>query len=104
MVWFLLGLLGLFLLLSVAFYQGKGFFLIAGYNTMPEKDRKAYDPKLLGQFMGRSMLAISGAIGLWVVASLLLLDWLFHVGTGLIVFIVIFMIIYANTGNRLKKG
>lgn len=103
LVWFMLGLLVLFLILSVVLYLGKGSALIAGYNTLPKEEQAKYDKVALGKFMGKSMFAISSAVGLWVIASYFMIDWLFYVGTGLIVLIVVFMVAYANTGNRFKK-
>lgn len=103
MVWFMLMLMLLFIFLSVILYQGKGSALIAGYNTLPKEEQEKYDAVALGKFMGKSMFAISAVIGLWAVAGYYMIEWLFHVGTGLMVLIVIFMVAYANTGNRFKK-
>lgn len=103
MVWVFLGLMLIFLVLSIVFYIGKGGILIAGYNTLPKEDQEKYDAAALGKFMGKSMFAMTGVIGLWAVAGYFMIDWLFHVGTGLIILIVIFMIVYVNTGNRFIK-
>src|SRR5690625_1488136 len=103
MVWVFIGLFVLFFGLGVVFYLGKGTYLIAGYNTMPKEDQEKYDTQSMGKFMGESMFVLSGVIGLWAIAAYYEKDWLFLVGTGLMFLIVIFMIVYANTGNRFIK-
>jgi|SRR5690625_1950596 len=103
MVWFFLILMLFFAFLSVILYKGKGSALIAGYNTLPKEEQEKYNAEALGEFMGKSMFAITAVVGLWAIAGYYMIEWLFHVGTGLIVLIVIFMVVYANTGNRFKK-
>jgi len=93
----------LFIILSIVLYQGKGNFLIAGYNTLPKEEQEKYDTKALGRFMGKSMFAISAVIGLWTIASYYMIEWLFNVGLGLMILIVLFMVVYVNTGNRFKN-
>lgn len=93
----------LFIGLGILLYNGKGAFLIAGYNTMPKEEREKYDEKALSKFMGKSMIAIASTLIFYLYGIMYELEWPFHVGTILMVAYIVFMIIYMNTGNRFKK-
>ncbi len=83
--------------------MGKGAFLIAGYNTSSKAEKEKFDEKALCKFMGKSMFAIAAC---WLVVALgEIIDsqaplW---IGVGLFFALVIFMVVYANTGNRFRK-
>lgn len=55
----LLVLIGLFVVLGIVFINGKGSFLIAGYNTAPPEEKEKYDEVALCKFMGKMMFVIS---------------------------------------------
>lgn len=42
----------IFIAIAVAIKYGKMYSLIAGYNTMPEKEKAKYDIKRMGNMMG----------------------------------------------------
>lgn len=86
------------------FSMGKGAFLIAGYNTMSEEEKGKYDTIALCKFMGKMMFALSFSMIFWILSDLLQANWLFIVGLVLFFGIVLFLVIYANTGNRFKKN
>lgn len=93
----------LFIALGLVFMQGRGAFLIAGYNTSSRAEKEKYDERALCRFMGKIMF-------LWAACFLIMIPgelWgamVFHwVGWGLCVAVIIFMLIYSNTGNRFKK-
>lgn len=91
------------MVIGIFLYNGKGAFLIAGYNTMPKEDREKYDEKALCKFVGKSMFFISFTFVFYLVGVHYEVDWPFHLGSMLIIGYVMFMIIYMNTGNRFKK-
>lgn len=93
----------LFLVLGGVFLAGHGARLIAGYNTMPKKERERYDERALCRFMGRLMffcaacMLLTGADSLWPGKGLRTagMIWLVIGALG--------AVIYANTGNRFLK-
>ena len=98
-----LGMIALFLVLGLIFSQGKGAFLIAGYNTASKAEKAKYDEKALCRFMGKLMFALAAA---WVpIALSALLDqmWLLWLGLGLFLAVCIGGVVYMNTGHRFEK-
>lgn len=93
----------LFVILGIVFSKGKGASLIAGYNTMPREEKQKYDTAALSKFMGKMMFAISFTMVFWVLSIAFEMNWLFVLGLVLFFSIVIFMLIYMNTGGRFKK-
>src|SRR5690625_4571915 len=91
----------LFILLGIIFSLGKGSFLIAGYNTLPQKEKAKYDEDALTKLMGKMMFIYDFCIfhlfiGVFVIESIVSLVFF--------IFLTICMIIYINTGNRFKKN
>lgn len=99
----LIGIILLFLLMGTFLMQGKGAFLIAGYNTMSEEEQAQYDVFALCRFMGKMMYAFSLCLVLFLFGDLYSIDWPFYLGTVLMVGLTIFMLIYMNTKERFKK-
>lgn len=97
------GVMVLFSLLGVLFLKGKGAFLIAGYNTMSEAEKKTMDEKALCGFMGKVMFFLAAGVALWGIGDLLEQKWVFDAGLLLFLGAVGFTVVYANTGNRFKK-
>jgi len=93
----------LFCLLGVLFLQGKGAFLIAGYNTSSPKEKKSYDEKALCRFMGKFMFALAACWGVLASSEIFKTMILFWVGFGLFLAVTFWGVIYANTGNRFRK-
>ena len=50
----------LFLILGIVFVCGKGTFLIAGYNTLPEEKKARYDARKILRDMSRMMFSCVG--------------------------------------------
>lgn len=94
----------LFILLGIIFSLGKGSFLIAGYNTLPQKEKAKYDEDALTKFMGKMMFIYAFCVFLWFLGELYNEQAFFIVGLILFIGVTIGMIIYANTGNRFKKN
>lgn len=95
--------IGLFLGLGVVLVNGKGSFLIAGFNTMPPEDKEKYDVIALCKFMGKIMFALSFSMLFWVFSEVYDRTWLFYMGLILFLAIIAFMLVFINRGNRFKK-
>ena len=72
-----------FVILGVIFLNGKGAFLIAGYNTTSKAEKQKTDEKKLCSFMGKM--------------------WLLWVGLCLFFVVCVGAVIYMNSGNRFKR-
>ena len=99
----MLTIIGL-LVLSLYLLQGKGGFLIAGYNTLPKEEKEKYDEAALCKAMGKIMLAVTGSLLFFVLGAALEKDWPFIVGTIAMVAVILIGIIYINAGNPYKKS
>lgn len=95
--------IAIFIVIGIFLLNGKGAFLIAGYNTMSEEEKAKYDTVALCKFMGKMMFAFSFIMVFWLLSDLYRMDWLLYVGIALFIGLFIFMMIYMNTGNRFKK-
>lgn len=71
---------------------------------MPAEEKEKYDAVSLSKFMGKVMFGLSLSMVLWVFSEAYEIKWLFIVGLILFLGIVVFTLIYVNTGNRFKKG
>lgn len=89
--------------LGIIFSFGKGSALIAGFNTLPEREKSKYDAVALSKFMGKMMFALSFSVVLWLISEVYEMSKLFYIGLSLFIGLIIFLLIYANTGNRFKK-
>lgn len=95
--------ISLFILLGIFLVNGKGSFLIAGYNTMSAKEKEKYDKTELSKFMGKMMFVLAFSMILWVLSEVYGLDWLFVAGLILFIFITLFMVVYMNVGKNFRK-
>ena len=69
---------------------------------MSKAEKATYDVISLCKFMGKFMFIIALSIALCVLSDVLINQILFNVGTTLLAVSVIFVVIYANTGNRFE--
>ncbi|WP_144787593.1 DUF3784 domain-containing protein [Lysinibacillus fusiformis] len=92
-----------FLIFALVLSQGKGTFLIAGFNTMSPDEKDKYDEIALAKFIGKMMYGYCFCVLLWVLNEIFQTQWLFIVGLVLFVILTIFLMIYMNTGNRFKR-
>ena len=91
----------LIIIISIILLSGKGSFLIAGYNTMPKEKQEKYDAKKLCRFLGGILLPIGLLTpGLGIIS---IISWFVWVYTGVTILLLLFAVIYFNTGNRFKK-
>ncbi|WP_422124543.1 DUF3784 domain-containing protein [Planococcus sp. X10-3] len=96
---------GILLLLALGLYllQGKGAMLIAGYNTLPKKEKEKYDEVALCKATGKLVLSFIFPIALLSIGDLLELNSLLIAGGVLLGVLIVFGLIYMNTGNRYMK-
>lgn len=101
----IVSLSGILLLLALGLYllQGKGGMLIAGYNTLPKEEKEKYDEVALCKATGKLILSFIFPIVLISLGDLLQLNSLLIVGGVLMGILIVFGLIYMNTGNRYKK-
>src|SRR5699024_1510257 len=92
--------IGLFIGLGVVLINGKGSFLIAGFNTMSLEEKEQYDVIALCKFMGKMMFALSFSVILLLFSEIYEIKWLFYIVLILFLVIVAFMLIYIYTRNR----
>lgn len=93
----------IFIVLGIVFMNGKGAFLIAGYNTASNAEKQKINEKKLCKFMGKLMFVLAGC---WLViasSEIFRMMWILWVGLCLFLVVCIGGIIYANTGNRFKR-
>lgn len=94
---------GLFFVLGIIFFCGKGAFLIAGYNTSSKEEKSHIDEKLLCRFMGKFMFLLAGCWLVIALGSIFNITFLLVIGIMLFVISSVCATVYANTGNRFKK-
>lgn len=92
-----------FLIFAVLLSKGKGASLLAGYNTMSDSEKAQYNEIALCKFMGKIMYGISLSILLLALSEILEKRVLFIIGLLLLLTLIVFTLVYSNTGNRFKK-
>ena len=93
----------LFVLLGILFSQGKGAFLIAGYNTASPAEKDRYDEKALCRVMGKLMFALAACQAIMGLGAAWAGMWLYWLGIALCLASAVGGVIYANTGGRFLK-
>lgn len=93
----------LFVLLGILFSQGKGAFLIAGYNTASPAEKARYDEKALCRFMGKLMFVLAACQMVMGLGAAWAGMWLYWLGIALFLASAVGGVIYANTGGRFLK-
>ena len=93
----------LFVVMGGFFLAGRGAWLIAGYNTMPKKERERYDERALCRFTGKLMFFCAACVGLMGADSRWPGRGLWLAGTIWLVIGAVFAVIYTNTGDRFRK-
>ena len=87
--------------LSIILLTGRGAFLVAGYNTMPKEKKALYDAPAMSKFAGKIALPIGI---LTVLAGFFLAAlWFWIIYAAIVLALVVFALVYSNTGNRFKK-
>jgi len=95
--------IALMIITGIFLLNGKGAFLIAGYNTMNKSEKVKYDEKAVCRFAGRLLIGLSVSFLLLPVGIYFETDWLMYIGIAFILAGTIGAAVYANTGNRFMK-
>lgn len=92
-----------FAILGIVFLNGKGSFLIAGYNTASKAQKEKIDKKKLCNYTGKLMFVLAGCFLIIAASEVFGKMWLLW--TGLVLFFIALIggVVFMNTGNRLKK-
>ena len=89
--------------ISVVMMCGKGAMLIAGFNTMPKKEREKYDARALCKFVGGILLPVGITMPAVFLGGFYKLNWLIYLVIAIDVAIVIFALDSAHTGTRFRN-
>lgn len=90
----------LFLILGIVFACGKGTFLIAGYNTLPEEKKARYDARKILRDMSRMMFSCVGCMAVGILGSIVDAPWLVVLGVVLTVLVIVFFLIRINRESK----
>ena len=90
----------LFLILGIVFACGKGTFLIAGYNTLPEEKKARYDARTILRDMSRMMFSCVGCMAVGILGSIVDAPWLVVLGIVLTVLVIVFFLIRINRESK----
>ena len=91
------------LILGFVLSNGKGLFLIAGYNTASKEKKQLIDEKKLSRFVGKIMFVSAGCWLIIALSDILPSMSLHFIGLGMFVIVVLTAVIYANTGERFMR-
>lgn len=87
----------LFLALGILFAKGRGKKLIAGYNTLSERERERIDEQKLLKIMGNGMFVFAGCMALSLIGALTGVKPLMEAGAVLLVVAAVVLVVRANT-------
>lgn len=90
----------LFLVLGIVFACGKGTFLIAGYNTLPEEKKARYDARRILKSVSRMMFSCVGCMAVGILGSIVDAPWLVVLGIVLTVLVIVFFLIRINRESK----
>ena len=93
-------LIALFVCFGILFSMGRGGWLIAGWNTMSERERAKYDEKKLMRVMSGGMFALAGAMAVMLAALLLENKPLRIFSYVLFLAVVVVLVVLANTKTK----
>ena len=96
--------IALLVVMAIFLLQGKGAFLIAGYNTMSPAKKARYDEKALCRCTGQLLLAVAACFALIFAGVYFNLPWLAYLGIALTLAVTVGFAIYMNTGKRFLKN
>jgi len=92
--------------ITVLLLTGRGANLIAGFNTLSKGEKEKYNKQALCKFVGKILIPIIIVVFISVIAGMANASWntWFTIVVGIVSLpYVVFIAVYANTGNRFKK-
>ena len=90
-------------LLGALIKYTKWAWLIAGYNTSPQKEKEKYDTDALCNGVGNFLFILGATMLVGSLGEYFNINWLISASWILFVLVTIVFLIYANTGNRYMK-
>lgn len=96
-------LMSAFIIWGIFLLNGKGTFLIAGYNTMSEEKKNKYDDNAVAKSASKMAFSIAFSIVLWILGDMYNSDRLVIFGSALTISIAIFFVIYFSKSKKLRK-
>jgi len=91
------------LIMAIFLLNGKGAFLIAGYNTMGKAEQEQYDKEAFCRFTGKVLLVICACVVFIFTGVYLGIPWVTYTGIVLTFIFSLSCAFYANTGKRFLK-
>ena len=89
--------------IALVLLSGHGGSMIAGYNTASEAEKRKYDEKALCRFVGKILLPIGLCMPAVALGGAYHIAWLPAAYAVMTVSLVIFAVVWLNTGNRYKR-
>ena len=96
-------MIAVFVIFGILFMCGKGLFFVAGYNMLPKEKKEMYDERRMLSFMAKMMFTLALCWCPALLGAILDQTFLLWIGVTLMSIMVLFSVIYANTGNRFQK-
>ena len=93
----------LIIVIAVFLLNGKGAFLIAGYNTLSKKEKEKYNEKALCKCVGFILIGVAVCIMLFPLGDYLKMAWITYSGMGIMFAGVLGGVIFANTSKRFRN-
>ncbi|HIS28178.1 MAG TPA: DUF3784 domain-containing protein [Candidatus Avamphibacillus intestinigallinarum] len=88
---------------GVCLLNGKGSFLIAGYNAKSDHELEAYDTVAVCKFMAKVAFSLSCSLVFFLLSSIFHVKVLAHIGAILIFAIILFQFVYTYKWKRFLK-
>ena len=95
--------IGLLVIYGIFLMNGKGYSLIAGFNSKSDEELKKYDVVAVCKFFGKIIFALAVSIVFWILGEYYHLTWLIVFGVVLFLGIIIFYLVYIKNWSRFKK-
>lgn len=96
--------IALLIIAALFLLNGKGAFLIAGYNTLSKARKAKYDEKILCRAVAWLLLALAFCLVILQIGTCFNLSWLVSLAIVLMLIITVGFVIYSNTGKRFLKN
>ncbi len=92
-----------FFFIGILFCKQRAGFLLAGWNTMPRREKEKWDEKRLLQFNGRCLIGMGVLLLIGALCSVLQWTWGIALTWLCFVVLIVWMLIYQNTANRFRR-
>jgi len=89
---------------GVCLLNGKGSFLIAGYNAKSDQELEAYDTVAVCKFMAKVAFSLSFSLVFFLLSSVFHVKILMYIGALLMFGIILFQFVYTYKWKRFLKS